>query len=94
MTMLGTVLGVGNDAMEIDGEGVGEFEKVQKAVERIVREGFSAGQVLTQVIFLLTPVTLNYIDRYCMHSSCMIYLFSILLSQRALRRKSLLRSAR
>lgn len=50
MAMLGRALGVGTDAMEIDDEvAPSEFVRVQRAVEQVVREGFSAGQVLTQV---------------------------------------------
>jgi hypothetical protein len=54
MAELGRALGVREDeesSMEVDGEKVerGTFGQVQKAVEKIVREGYSAVQVLSQV---------------------------------------------
>ncbi len=59
MAALGVALGVGNDAMELDDAVGSAFEKVQKAVETVVREGFSAGQVSTQVLISLEPASRN-----------------------------------
>ncbi|GAA5830381.1 hypothetical protein JCM11251_001328 [Rhodosporidiobolus azoricus] len=66
MEELGRALGVREDeGMDVDGEGgegrkvrKGSFEQVQRAVEKIVREGFSAVQVLSQLhdLIILDPL--------------------------------------
>lgn len=50
LVTLAKALGVGDDDdMELDGVAAGSFEKVRNAVEVVIREGYSAGQLLTQV---------------------------------------------
>lgn len=49
LVTLAKALGVGDDDMEVDGVAAGSFEKVRNAVEVVIREGYSAGQLLTQV---------------------------------------------
>lgn len=58
MAELGEALGVvGSGDVEMADVGTGRrpspFEKVQKAVEKVVRQGFSATQVLIQVRLFL-----------------------------------------
>ncbi|GAA5912412.1 hypothetical protein JCM6882_005505 [Rhodosporidiobolus microsporus] len=69
MEELGRALGVRDEeegeGMEVDGGGAGQggrkvkgFERVQRAVERVVREGYSAVQVLSQLhdLIILDPL--------------------------------------
>ena len=64
-------LNVGNDEMEVDGiEILSGFDRVRIQVEKIVRDGYSATQILSQVCFSLAHPN----DR------CLTFLYSYMMS--------------
>jgi replication factor C subunit 2/4 len=49
MTELGGALGVGGGKGDVAMTGANDFDTVQRAVEKVVRDGYSAVQILSQV---------------------------------------------